>query len=414
MNAPMWWTEVRASTAVEEAGHLAGAVAGRLTAVLGGTTWPPDAAHTDIVTVPAADAEAPSIVAGEDPLSVDVVTDRAAVVIQNRPIMAATSWFTDVLRAAAASGRELQVVTPPDTRLTLPARSLLDGLPARWVVRAPDGGYYDGRSGAVLHWHEGHFTPLHTSGNAAVADAYAACPDPNPQGERQLLLSLRTTHRADERLLLGGALEVAWEALTGAPPAGWSTAEPVNLPWAPRQLTELARTRAQKSAPTWLVTVGAADHPAIATLRITRTPAGVEEHVTLAVGYTAGRAPSLDVLPELAETLTTQHGLASMLIHLHTARADLTTPPRREALPIPVSFTLGSHAVRAVGRTVAEYAPAVHTTSLGPTTHPTLHYFLGDGTDPAAWKRLDELNEYLKGKGTPVRQADDGEAIQRS
>ncbi|TGA85920.1 hypothetical protein E2651_41530, partial [Streptomyces sp. MZ04] len=48
-DGPFWWTEARASTAVEEGERLAGSFAGRLTAVLGGTVWPPDAAHTDVV-----------------------------------------------------------------------------------------------------------------------------------------------------------------------------------------------------------------------------------------------------------------------------------------------------------------------------------------------------------------------------
>ncbi|WP_446461003.1 DUF6177 family protein [Streptomyces sp. BRA346] len=50
-----------------------------------------------------------------------------------------------------------------------------------------------------------------------------------------------------------------WHHLTGAPPAGWSTAEPVNLPWSTRQLTDLARQRAPQ--PTWLIAVGHTDRP---------------------------------------------------------------------------------------------------------------------------------------------------------
>lgn len=43
--------------------------------------------------------------------------------------------------------------------------------------------------------------------------------------------------------LLGGGLEAAWRTLTGAGPAGRGTAEPGNLPWAPRRFTDLARGR---------------------------------------------------------------------------------------------------------------------------------------------------------------------------
>ncbi|MEU6014605.1 DUF6177 family protein [Streptomyces sp. NPDC047515] len=82
----------------------------------------------------------------------------------------------------------------------------------------------------------------------------------------------------------------AWRTLTGAPPAGWATAEPINVPWSPRQLTDLARTRAQQSLPPWIAAVGAPDRPAIATMRTVRTHAGVEEHITLATGYGADQS----------------------------------------------------------------------------------------------------------------------------
>ncbi|GEC09778.1 hypothetical protein SSP24_74330 [Streptomyces spinoverrucosus] len=391
--APMWWTEVRATTAVKAAGQLAGSVAGRLTAVLGGTTWPPTAAHTEVVTVSSQGGEPPA--PGHRP-GVDILTDRAAVVFQDRPTVAATTSLTDLLQSTVASGRELQIVTPPSTHLTLPARTLLTGLPARWVVRDTEGCFYDGLTGVVLHWHDGHFTPTATTDNGArLADSFTA-PAPDTKGERQLLLTIRTTHPADENLLLGGALEACWQILTGTPPAGWSTAEPVNLPWSARQLTELARTHAQKATPTWLVAVGAPDRPAITAFRITHTPAGVEEHITLAVGYPAGQTPPLGVLPELAETLATRHRLTSMLTHLRLARADLTTPPHHEPPPIPVSFTLGPDAVQSLGHTVAESAPGIRPRRLGATARPALHYPLGDGADPAAWQLLKRLNELFQ------------------
>jgi hypothetical protein len=293
------------------------------------------------------------------------------------------------MQAVVSSGRELQIVTPPETRLTLPLRTLLANIPARWVVRDAACGYYDGFTGTVLHWHEGRFVA--DQGPGTIAGAFDAIGD--VREDRQLHLSLHTTHPADESLLLGSALETAWEALTGLPPSGWSTAEPVNLPWSPRQLTELARTRAEKALPTWLIAVGAPDCSAIATCRIVRTPAGVEEHITLAAGYAHDQAPPLHVLPELAETLSARHGLASMLTQLRTARADLTTPAHREASPVPVSYTLGPEAVRALGRDHAESRSPIRPARLGPA----LHYSLGDGTDPAAWQLLKALNDYLKG-----------------
>ncbi|MEU9099791.1 hypothetical protein [Streptomyces sp. NPDC048361] len=48
-DGPFWWTEARATGALPGAEHLAASFAGRLTAVLGGAVWPPDAAHTEVV-----------------------------------------------------------------------------------------------------------------------------------------------------------------------------------------------------------------------------------------------------------------------------------------------------------------------------------------------------------------------------
>lgn len=397
---PFWWTEVRASTAIEEGERLAGSFAGRLTAVLDGTVWPSEAAHTDVVPLTpetATAAPAPEAI----PPAVDVLTDKAAVVIQDRPVVAMTSWLADALRTASASDRALQIVTPPHTSLTLPTRNALHGHPNRWVIQDPDSGYYDGLSGAQLHWQDGHFTPARTAeGNARIAEAFKPRPtpdSPDAQGERQLILSLHTTHPADEHLLLGGALEAAWQALTGTPPAGWSTAEPIALPWSRRQLTELARTRAQKNIPTWLTTIGTPDRPAIATTRITHTSAGIEEHITLTLGHTADEAPPLDAITPLAETLATEHGLTSMLTTLRSARRDLTVPPRFEAPPTPLSFTLGANAVSEIGRAHAQHPQSgLRPAQLGHTSRPALHYILGDGTDPNSWTTLQQLTQHLK------------------
>ncbi|MFI1954781.1 DUF6177 family protein [Streptomyces xinghaiensis] len=427
----VWWTEVRAVSTSGEAGRLAGSVAGRLTAVLGGTTWPRNAAHTGVVTVPAQpSAPTASSVAGGsadeggsgDAAGVDVLTARAALVIQDRPVVAATTWLTDVLATAARAEREVQILTPPGTRLTLVARTLLARMPARWVVRDEECGYYDGLSGTVLSWRDGRedqggrFRPV-TSGPddrpriarafAAPVRAGSASADASVDhsggaglggGEQQVLLSLRTVHPATGELLLGGALETAWQVLTGAPPAGWSTAEPVNLPWSRRQLTELARGRAREGLPSWITAVGHPERPALATVRVSHTPLGVEEHITLALGYAAGEVPPVQVLGELAKALATRHHLATMLVQLREARADLTTPAHFEPAPVPVSFTLGADAVHELGLDHALRAPApAPPARLGPPVRPALHYTLGDDGHPAAaGEALQRLYRHLK------------------
>ncbi|MFE9571054.1 DUF6177 family protein [Streptomyces sp. NPDC006692] len=390
-DSPLWWTEARAVTDVPEAEHLARSFAGRLVTVLAGTTWPAAPITTDVVPLTSDVGAVPSSDTASS--GVDVLTDEAAVVIHDRPVVAMTSWLSDTLRTAASTNRALQIVTPNTTRLTLPTRTALRGQPNRWVVQDPECGYYDGLSGAVLHWHNGAFAPAPPSESGIpVAAAFA---QPAITGERQLLVSIRTRHPADADLLLGGAIETAWQHLTGAPPAGWSTAEPVNLPWSTRQLTDLARSRAPQ--PTWLIAIGHPDRPAIATIRVTRTTAGVEEDITLALGYSPQEEPPLDVIEALAQALTSQHNLTSMLTSLRPARRDLTTPPHSEAPPTPVTFTLGADPVSSIGLTHASHPPLnLHPLRLGPISKPALHYLLGDGTEPQSWPVLQQLTTHLK------------------
>ncbi|MFD9904961.1 DUF6177 family protein [Streptomyces sp. NPDC059063] len=393
---PFWWTEARASTAVPEAEDLAGSFCGRLTLLLGGTTWPPDAATVQVVRTPdepdGQDVSPRPAPDGALP-AVDVLTASTAVVLADRPVIALTAWLSEVLRATVSSGRALHIVTPPHARLSLPLRTALTGPPNRWVVQDPDCGYYDGLSGAVLRWQDGTFAPaLDQHGEATVAAAFT------PSGaatERQLTVSFRTHHAPDADLVVGRALETAWQHLTGAAPAGWGTAEPINLPWSPRQLTALARDRAPE--PSHLLAVGHPERPALATLRVSRTESGVAEDVTLSLGHSADEPPPLHAVEPLAEALVAEHGLSTMLVTLRRARRDLTAPARFELPPVPVSFTLGAADIGTLGLDHARRPPLPHRpVPLGPSGAPALHYPFGDGSDASAWNDLQALTRHLK------------------
>ncbi|MET7765267.1 DUF6177 family protein [Streptomyces sp. NPDC005393] len=396
IGTPVWWTEARAATGVKRAELLAGSFARRLAHLLGGSVWPPDAAARADDPETGADAAAvtPSATPAAAQPAVDVLTHRAAVVLQDRPVVAMTAWLSDALRAAAVSDRGLQIVTPAASRLSLPTRLSLSGLPSRWVVQDEESGYYDGLSGALLRWHDGAFAPVEADPEQTpVARAFTTGVEDT--GERQLALSFRTLHPADERLVLGGALEAAWEALTGGPPAGWSTAEPVNLPWSRRALTELARDRAPES--TWLVVAGGPDRPAVATLRVDRTAQGVEQDVTLAVGYAADETPPLDLLPELAGTLVGEHRLQSLLAQLRAARRDLSLPARFEPPAVPVGFALGADEAQEIGLTFARRTPLpAAPVPLGTATRPGFFYPLGDGSSASGWALFEQLMRHLR------------------
>ncbi|MFI2368548.1 DUF6177 family protein [Streptomyces sp. NPDC018833] len=401
---PYWWTEARATTGVQEAERLAGTIAARLTSLLGGSAWPPEFARS-LAVVESDGASAASAVpapAAAQP-AVDVLTDKVAVVIQDRPVVAMTAWLSDAFRAAADADLGLQIVSPAGTTLSLAVRNALPGHPSRWVVQDERDGYYDGRSGAVLRWQDGMFAPvdavLASEGNAddprtPVAAAFKETAD---TGERQMALTFRTIHPADERLVLGGAVESVWRELTGEPPAGWGTAEPAGVPWSPRRLTDVAYERSPR--PTWAVVVGSPDRPGLATVHISRTKAGVEEEVTLAFGYGTNEEPPLEALSRAAEVLATRHNLQSLLVQLRKARRDLAVPARFEGPGVPVAFVLGAEEVRRIPGDRARRTPlSVTPVQLGPKARPALYYSLpGDPSDLSGWRDFERLVSHLKG-----------------
>ncbi|MFH8592794.1 DUF6177 family protein [Streptomyces rimosus] len=395
---PYWWTEARATTGVEHAEQLAGTFAARLASLAGGSAWPPEAARSVAVVKTEGMTVAPTPAAGQP--AIDVLTDQVAVVIQDRPVVAMTAWLSDAFRTAAEAGLGLQIVSPPGTTLSPAVRDHLGTWPSRWVVRDERDGYYDGLTGAVLRWQEGMFAPVAAADATAddprtpVATAFQEAAD---TGQRQLAVTFRAVHPADDRLMIGGALESVWRELTGEPPAGWGTAEPANLPWSPRQMTDLAYERAPE--PTWIVVVGSRARPGLATVRVSRTKAGVEEHVTLMFGYAADEEPPLESLPGAAELLATRHDLQSMLVQLRKARRDLAVPPRFEGPGVPLAFVLGAEEVRRIPgdrafRTPLSEAPV----RLGPKARPALYYPLpGDPSDLSGWRDFEQLTRHLKG-----------------
>ncbi|MET7551782.1 DUF6177 family protein [Streptomyces sp. NPDC005479] len=395
---PFWWTEARATTGIEEAERLAGTFAARLISLAGGSAWPPEAARSVAVVKTDGVSVAPTPAAAQP--AIDALTDKVAVVIQDRPVVAMTAWLSDAFRATADAELGLQIVTSPGTTLSPAVRNSLTGWPSRWVVQDERDGYYDGLSGAVLRWQNGMFAPVEAADatpddpRTPVAASFKEFAD---TGERQLAISFRTVHPADDRLVLGGALEAVWRELTGNPPAGWGTVEPANLPWSLRQLTDVAHDRSP--APTWVVVVGGPDRPGLATVRISRTTGGVEEDVTLAFGYGAGEEPPVEALPRVAEILATRHHLQSMLIQIRKARRDLAVPPRFEGPGVPVAFVLGAEEVREMPGDRARRTPLSEPpVQLGPKTRPALYYPLpGDPSDLSGWQDFERLMRHLKG-----------------
>jgi hypothetical protein len=328
--------------------------------------------------------------------AVDVVTGRVAVVLQERPLVPLSAWLADAARHCAGSGRGLQVVTPPGSRLTTPLRFALDGPDTRWVVRDGAGACHDGLTGRRLHWDGGAFvpTPAGPGGGPVLAPGFA---DRDATAARRLVLDVRLRHPATATARLGGALEALCVTLTGEPPRGWGTAEPATEPWDRDGLTAFARRRAP--APTLLVAVGGDGRPAVGTVRVSRAASGVDEAVTLVVGG-AGEAP-LAALTRAAEALAAAQPLVSLLAQVSPGPADTTWEPRLAGLPVPTGMAVGADEVARLGLAHALAAPVPVAHRLGPAARPAVWFHLGDGTTPAGWERLTALMAHLGGAPPP-------------
>lgn len=402
----VWWTEARSHLPLERAHLVAGTFASRLVSRKGGTVWPAAARSAD----PEREVEAglPPVTVAAQP-AIDLVTRLTAVVMQDRPVVGISRWLQDALMAVLASdpARTLYLITPAHTRLTLPLYELLASQPVRWLVPYGEH-YFDARTGTALRWTgrapdvlredtRDYREMTDAQGEAVVAaewndtrEAYLASGAFGATAERRLSLQIRTRHEPTADLLLGGAVEAAWRVLTGGPPAGWGTAEPVGNPWSRQELTDLARGRAPQ--PSFLVVVGTPDRPGIASVRIARTPDGVEEDVSVSFGWPdPARMPGQSELTALAAELSTGHGLRSMFATHRAASADLLPGAGFQGVPAPLGLALGP------GEGGADVTAEAGAVRLGGAGQPGLYLPLGGET--ADWHRLRAWGERL---GTPV------------
>ncbi|WP_433180594.1 DUF6177 family protein [Actinoallomurus sp. CA-150999] len=309
----------------------------------------------------------------------DALTPKAMVVLQDRPVVAFTKWLADGLRFCSETRRGLQIVTGPDSRITVPLRLVLTGPNTHWVVRA-DGGYYDGLSGVPLVWDGGTFV---TDPNARTyAPAYTA-PPTEPVGA-QLTVTFRVRHTSDTEI--GAAAEQVCTALTGAPPGGWGIAEPATDVWRREQLSELFWSRG--AGATWLTMVGAGSRPAVGTLLVSKAGEAVEEAVTLVVGYADPREVPVGTLSAQLGGIAAGRHLISLFAQLSNGRADLTAVPRWLGPPAPIGMAVGGS---------APGPPGIPAQQIGDAQSPAVWYVLGDGRQQEGWQRYEQLTRHLQG-----------------
>ena len=322
----------------------------------------------------------------------DLVTGRAAVMLQDRAVVGLSGWLRDAARAAVAEGRELQLVTPAGTRLTQPARTeIFRRRACRWVVRDPDTDeLYDGLRGARLAWDGERFAPVLTEPGDRPA------PSPTWLAETELTACLqvvaRVRHQPLDSAVVGTATEWLFRELSGAAPLGWGTEEPVSQP--------CGRTTSHRSAaggcPSELARGGRRWHGD----RLDRgaPPPGRSRGDGDALGGTAGaRAAGAGRAvgrgrpagPGVRDRLGGDDGLR--------AAPDTSVPARFTGVRAPIGVGVGPAGIAAIGIDAALSLDGHDARAVGPATEASVWYPVGDGREVTGWTAFARLLTKLAG-----------------
>ncbi|MGI5325940.1 DUF6177 family protein [Actinomadura nitritigenes] len=304
----------------------------------------------------------------------DVLTSQAMVVLNDRPVVPLSPAISQALTECERTNRTLQLVTHATSRLTLPLRASK----AQWLVH--DDGYYEGLTGRPMHWNGTAFVPLPDARD--YAPTYTT-PPADPIGS-QLVLTFQARHASEA--VLGAHTEKLMRLITGVPPKGWGTTEPLQHPWNPEDLT----AHITSATTARVIAIGASSRPTMATSDFSPliSPAsGMAEMTTLTIGYTDDEDPPITQLPSFIDLLSADHPLTALLAQLIPGRPDLTTEPRWTGSSAPIGLA-----------SAGAYTgpPGFSRKRLGPPDAPITWFHLGDGYSPEYWQRHQDLLTHLR------------------
>jgi hypothetical protein len=286
----------------------------------------------------------------------DRATAEALIAEQDRSVVPLTGWLADAAAEAVATGRTLQVLTPPYSRITFPLELMLRDSGGQWILREGPERFRDALSGMQVRWNDARFA---TDLNAAMPELDVPTP-----GSGDLELQVTTMHPPSSFLQLGASAEAAVRVITGSDPAGWGVSEPVTQPWSPREITALCRDRAPTA--TQVVVLG---NGVLGQIRVHRTKDAVREQVHLS-GPPAGVVDA-EAIEALAEQLA--GSIHSLIVAAHPGRHDGLRAGKPTSPALPYAILIGRSVVAERGIAHAEQAPV------------TRHGII----DGACWCRLD-------------------------
>ncbi|TDN91332.1 DUF6177 family protein [Microbacterium sp. BK668] len=304
-------------------------------------------------------------------------------------VVALTVGMSDFLHRVASGGDRPIVVSGEHSRMTRPLAEALSAVRGHWVVRTPEDGCYDTRTGAPLAAPQAVLElPPHPSRDA-VHPAFLRAAVSN---RLQLVATVSTRHRASRPIRLGGVLEAASERFARRAPEAWGPTEPLVGPWDRDDLTERTRRRLPLDSRWAAVTPG--EHPVIATIALARTSEGVEETTRVWADVAGPGDDGADGLALAArEFLSRAAGIGMPLLGVAFAALGSPDLARRSTAgmqPEPLAMLVGPPGVRASGIDARRWAADFGAAVVGSPRLPGVLVSLGSPAG-GGWNRLAEV-----------------------
>lgn len=200
-----------------------------------------------------------------------LVTDKVGVQLDQSAVVAHTTWFARALQNCLELDRQLVLLTPSTSRLTVGLTRVMETSGAQWVVADAGNTHYNGFTGERLQWDGVEFAPTYELGQG-----YLDLVEPTQPG---VLFVAEVVHPARTSTQLGHLVETLCLRTTGRTPLGWGVLEPVSEPWDPAALTAQVRDDSMPRIATVHVAGRRGLDAFTAVTTVERTRAGVVEHV---------------------------------------------------------------------------------------------------------------------------------------
>lgn len=261
-------------------------------------------------------------------------------VLQDKPVVALTSWIARSYAAAVDSGRQFAVLTPSTATITLPLAVLLGEPGCRWIATSPTNDLYDGFTGRTLEWAAKGVAPKAEES----VEPHFLLTEPEAAGYAHVRAEI--VHQASYGARVGVFTQSVVESLTGSAPLGWGLHEPVSEPWDATAVSDFSLDRSPRS--TRLVVVGAPGSgssrgvPTIGVLTVERTASAVIESVELLLD-TDEPLTGAD-LGEIASAMHGAHARSALIGH-GVGYSGLARPARFTGSTVPACAVFGPEAL---------------------------------------------------------------------